>query len=215
MKAALFARYSRSPKSLRRLFLDEFLRRGRRRPARDGRRRATSERAEHSTSACWPSTATTRSPSSAARTSPSRVLEAAHQGARVGPADGLPRAIDALHPVHDQPGGRWRYHVPPELDRRTCGPASSRALDRPSTTTRAGSTRCDRALRRSCSRGPDGSDGVYRRRSARRRSTRCAACCRRRRTRTSASSAPGRPTSRCCCACAPIRWPRRAPTPRR
>ena len=100
VKGALFARYSRSDKSLRRLFLDEFVgdldltgdltvdatvglqaRRGalrarvlrvRRRLRRAARRRAPRVRAG---------------------------VEPAHEGARVGPADGVPRAVDALHPV--------------------------------------------------------------------------------------------------------------------
>ena len=100
VKGALFARYSRSDKSLRRLFLDEFVgdldltgdltvdatvglqaRRGalrarvlrvRRRFRRAARRRAPRVRAG---------------------------VEPAHEGARVGPADGVPRAVDALHPV--------------------------------------------------------------------------------------------------------------------
>ena len=70
VKGALFARYSRSPKSLRRLLVDEFLpdspvvqeavpRWARRAPRR-------------STTGCSPSTATIRSPSSAGPTSPSR-----------------------------------------------------------------------------------------------------------------------------------------------
>ena len=71
VKGALFARYSRSPKSLRRLFLDEFVGdldisgdhtdRRHRRPARGPRT---------STRRCSSSTATTRSPSSAASTWP-------------------------------------------------------------------------------------------------------------------------------------------------
>ena len=74
VKGALFARYSRSAKSVRRLFLDEFL----------GEIGATGGAAALETSAsapsaptsctraCSASTATTRSRSSAARTSPAR-----------------------------------------------------------------------------------------------------------------------------------------------
>ena len=100
VKGALFARYSRSDKSLRRLFLDEFVgdldltgdltvdatvglqaRRGalrprvprvRRRLRRAARRRAPRVRAG---------------------------VEPAHEDPRVGPPDGVPRAVDALHPV--------------------------------------------------------------------------------------------------------------------
>ena len=100
VKGALFARYSRSPKSLRRLFLDEFvgdldltgdvgvdasvglragrgalragLPRVRRRLRRPARWRAPRVRA---------------------------VVERAHEDPRVGPAHGLPRAVHPLHPV--------------------------------------------------------------------------------------------------------------------
>ena len=72
VKGALFARYSRSAKSLRRLFLDEFAdkdvaggRAGRRRGRRSAARAPRSSTHGSSTS-----TATTRSRSSAARTSP-------------------------------------------------------------------------------------------------------------------------------------------------
>ena len=71
VKGALFARYSRSAKSLRRLFLDEFLDQVVEAPEPDDFRRHTAGRAS-STSACSASTATTRSPSSAACTSPAR-----------------------------------------------------------------------------------------------------------------------------------------------
>ena len=87
VKGALFARYSRSPKSLRRLLLDEFL------PDEAGvarRRRCPSARRgpRPSTPGSSPSTATTRSPSSAAPTSRSR-----------GPPTCSPRSCS---------GGAWR-----------------------------------------------------------------------------------------------------------
>jgi hypothetical protein len=64
VKGALFARYSRSPKSLKDLLLDEF--------AEDLRGEDPAERPRSSTSGCSPSTATTRSRSSAGRTWRSR-----------------------------------------------------------------------------------------------------------------------------------------------
>ena len=69
VKGALFARYSRSPKSLRRLFLDEFV--GDLDIAGDaiGRRHGRACSGPRScTTGCSSSTATTRSPSSAACT---------------------------------------------------------------------------------------------------------------------------------------------------
>ncbi len=71
VKGALFARYSRSPKSLRRLFLDEFVGdldiSG---DASRGRHRRPASGPRSSTSGSSSSTATTRWPSSAACTWP-------------------------------------------------------------------------------------------------------------------------------------------------
>ena len=65
VKGALFARYSRSAKSLRRLFLDEFLETGRDAPRGPRASRAVGPRAPSTcTRGCSASTATTRSPSS-------------------------------------------------------------------------------------------------------------------------------------------------------
>ena len=69
VKGALFARYSRSPKSLRRLLLDEFLPPETGAAARAPARAWDASAPRPSTTGCWPSTATTRSPSSAAPTS--------------------------------------------------------------------------------------------------------------------------------------------------
>ena len=72
VKGALFARYSRSAKSLRRLFLDEFADKvtTAARPRRTLRRRPRRSSAPSaSTRACSATMATTRSRSSAARTS--------------------------------------------------------------------------------------------------------------------------------------------------
>ena len=216
VKGALFARYSRTHKSLRRLFLDEFVgdldltgdltvdatrraaaRRGalrprvprvRRRLRRAARRRAPRVRA---------------------------VVEPAHEDPRVGPPDGVPRAVDALHPVRQRASaaatgttataGGARVAARRALHRR-----HGRAVRRPTprccrscSSGRASATRRSRAT-------PTSSTS---RRSRRRRATRSAASCPRRRCRTSGSTAPVRRTRRCCCACARTRCPRRAATP--
>ena len=105
VKGALFARYSRSAKSLRRLFLDEFadkVAEPDRQPARpeprtSGRRRARREALRQGVQrvrrrlgrAAW------------RRAHRLRVrLERPDQAARVGPPDGLPRAVHALRAVH-------------------------------------------------------------------------------------------------------------------
>ena len=97
------------------------------------------------------------------------------------------RARVALHRRH----GRAVHHV-------------RRAAARRSSSGHASATRRNRAT-------PTSSTS---RRSRRRRATRSAASCPRRRCRTSASTAPARVTRRCCCACARTRSPRRAATRR-
>ena len=214
VKGALFARYSRSPKSLRRLFLDEFVGdldisgdhtdRRHRRPApgrgalREGVRRVRRR---------------LRRP---ARRRPPGLragVEHPHQGARVGPADELPRAEHPLHrlrrpprrplPLLPRPG---RAGQPPRHPlRRRHGPPVRRlqpGARRPSPTTSGPPSRAIPTTATSCSarrRGP-------------RRSTPCAASCRRPRCPTSASTAAARRSRRCCCGCAPTRCPRPATT---
>ena len=68
VKGALFARYSRSAKSLRRLFLDEFAAQMEAAGPPARRRRPARGAPTSCTRACWANTATIRSPSSAART---------------------------------------------------------------------------------------------------------------------------------------------------
>ena len=169
VKGALFARYSRSDKSLRRLFLDEFVgdlditgdltdRREHRAQARRGALRPRVPRVR-------------RRLGRAARRRAPRVragVEPAHEGARVGPAHGLPRAVDALHRVRQPP----RRSLPLPTGRpRSSSRRSARA-------TSARSTRCSRSYTESllptCSSG-------------RARGTR-----RRRATRTSSTSRPSR-----------------------
>ena len=128
VKGALFARYSRSPKSLRRLFLDEFVgdldisgdatRRRHRRPGpgraalREGLRRVR------------------RRLGGPARRRPPGLragLQRAVQGARVGAAHVLPRAVDPLHRL--QPAARQRAATAtsgrPRSSTRRSAPATS------------------------------------------------------------------------------------------
>ena len=100
VKGALFARYSRSPKSLRRLFLDEFFegvggggagrRRRRRRRARRPAVPARLQRLRR------------RLGRAVGRRAPGRRGRVEHpdEGARARPADGVPRTVHALHSVH-------------------------------------------------------------------------------------------------------------------
>ena len=216
VKGALFARYSRSDKSLRRLFLDEFvddldlsgdltvdasvgLRRRRaalrprvprvrRRLGRPARRRAPRVRAG---------------------------VEPAHEGARTRPAHGLPRAVDALHPVRLAPrrplpllprSGAVRVAVRHPLRRR-----DGRALRHVPRSAAGDGGVGARPLSEGGGRlrlrlqADDQGQGL--RLGARR-------AARPRRSRTSASTAPARRSRRCCCACAPTRCPRRTRTRR-
>ena len=96
-------------------------------------------------------------------------------------------------PYTDRPNGRWKYHVPAELDG-----SPLRARVRPHA--RSGVRRLravDSGARSALSREVSEGSGRLRRRStdrssAPRRSTRCAACCRRPRSPTSVCSAPAR-----------------------
>ena len=216
VKGALFARYSRSPKSLRRLFLDEFVGElditgdasvdatvglaARRAALREGLRRVR------------------RRLGGPARRRPPRLragLQRALQGARVGPPHGVPRAVDALHRL--QPTARQRA-VPllpaardPRLAprrplRRRDGPRVRHLRRAPAADAGVGGGALPATGRRQRLRLPPGHPGQVARRAAR-------PAARRRRCRTSASTAPASPTSSCCSACAPIRCPRRATTP--
>src|SRR4029453_3614826 len=114
VKGALFARYSRSDKSLRRLFLDEFvgdldLTGDLTVDATVGLQRAEElyarvffEYADDSVAQPGGGPRVRRPLRRPARRRPPRVragVQPAHEGARVGPPDGVPRAVDAVHPV--------------------------------------------------------------------------------------------------------------------
>ena len=191
VKGALFARYSRSAKSLRRLFLDEFLdqvrRAARRAPSdrHDARRAALRARVQR---------VRRRLRRAARRRAPGLRGRVEHpdQGARVGPADGLPRAVDALRartPTGRAAAGSTTCRR--ELDGHPLRARYVETLDRAFETY----ARWIEPMREYWSRRfPKPAErqrrGLPRRPSAPRRSTRCAACCPRPRARTSGSSAP-------------------------
>ena len=186
----------------------------RRRVERDGRRRSGGEALRQGVQRIR------RRLGGAARRRAYRVrvrLERADQAARMGPPDGLPRAVDPLRAVHRPPArplalprpGRDRRHgalrrsirahdgrrvrVLRQVDRADAGALRARAIRR------ARPIRTPSTVPRS---GP-------------RRSIRCAGCCPPRRSRTSGSTAPARRSKRCCCACAPARSQRRGNAPAR
>jgi len=128
VKGALFARYSRSPKSLRRLFLDEFI-------------------ASGSLSAPAPSLDTTRAEQLYERVffeygdDSVAQLGGVHLACE-GASNILTKVLEwgrlmayleqstRYVPYTDRPGGAWKYHVPAELDGHPLRPRYVEALDR-------------------------------------------------------------------------------------
>jgi thymidylate synthase ThyX len=162
VKGALFARYSRSAKSLRRLFLDEFL---------------------------DPLTAAAPSPASAAGADRAerlyaRVLAdygddsvAQLGGAHVaveGASNILTKVLEwgrlmayleqstRYVPYTDRPGGQWRYHVPAEIARSLLAGAFTHAMDHAFETYTGLIPRLEDHFRRKYPKAPEDSEGVYR-----------------------------------------------------
>ena len=190
VKGALFARYSRSAKPLRRLFLDEFY-------SEVGGATATSTRRPRARGAAVRARLQRirRRLGRAARRRPPRRrerVERADEGARARPPDGVSRAVHTLHPVHRAQG---RPLALSRAVRARAGTRSARASSRRSIarsrSTRAGSIRCAPGSSASIRRPPAIPTRSTARPFARRRSTRIAACCRPRPSRTSASTGPG------------------------
>ncbi len=127
VKGALFARYSRSPKSLRRLFLDEFL--------------------EEASAGGPPSIGTARAERLYERVFSEYGDDSVAQLGGVhlaceGASNILTKVLEwgrlmayleqstRYIPYTDRPGGRWRYHVPVELDGHPLRPRYVEILDR-------------------------------------------------------------------------------------
>ena len=130
VKGALFARYSRSAKSLRRLFLDEFAGNLAGDPGRTpstGRRRARREALRAGLQRVR------RRLGRAARRRAHRLrgrVEHPDEGARVGPPDGLPRAVDAVRALHRQARtAAGAITCRPKLGRARCASATSTTMD--------------------------------------------------------------------------------------
>jgi thymidylate synthase ThyX len=114
VKGALFARYSRSPKSLRRLFLDEFASDAAAPAAPDG---TGTERAERLYERVFveygdDSVAQLGGVHLACEGVSNILTKALEWGRLMAYLEQSTRYI----PYTDRPGGRWRYHVPAELD---------------------------------------------------------------------------------------------------
>src|SRR5436190_8505142 len=131
-KGALFARYSRSPKSLRRLFLDEFLTEpaaGRGLPPADGETGV--ERAERLYENVFleygdDSVAQLGGVHLACEHSSQILAKVLEWGRLAAYLEQSTRYV----PYDDQPGGRWRYLVPTEIDGSAAGARFSAFCDR-------------------------------------------------------------------------------------
>ncbi len=116
VKGALFARYSRSPKSLRRLFLDEFAGQAEAVAAEAGAETG-SERAEELYERIFleygdDSVAQLGGAHLACEQSSQLLAKVLERGRLAAYLEQSTRYV----PYDDRPGGRWRYVVPPELE---------------------------------------------------------------------------------------------------
>jgi hypothetical protein len=179
VKGALFARYSRSAKSLASAVPRRVRRRARHQRRRDGRR---DDRDGARRAALRPGLLRVRRRQRrpARRGAPGlrAGLEPAHQDPRVGSAHVVPGAVDPLHPLRRRLGGRYRYHRDPEVLASNSAPATSATWTGSSTPTPSWPPRSrttSATATRRASRTPTSSTA---RRSGRRPSTPPAASCR-------------------------------------
>jgi len=128
VKGALFARYSRSPKSLRRLFLDEFLEQA---PGGAPARSVGTARAERLYERVFSeygddSVAQLGGVHLACEGASNILTKVLVWGRLMAYLEQSTRYI----PYTDRPGGRWRYHVPAELEGHPLRPRYVETLDR-------------------------------------------------------------------------------------
>jgi thymidylate synthase ThyX len=162
VKGALFARYSRSAKSVRRLFLDEFL----------GELGAAADQSEAA------GVGTDRANRLYARVLSEYGDDSVAQlgGAHVaceGVSNILTKVLEwgrlmsyleqstRYVPYTDRPGGRWKYHVPGELERSPLRDRFTRTLDTAFETYARWIPAMEAHFRAKYPKSPDDSDGVY------------------------------------------------------
>ena len=215
VKGALFARYSRSAKSLRRLFLDEFV--GELDISGDISIDATVglRRAEELYDRVFfeygdDSVAQLGGVHLACEQASNLLTKVLEWGRLMSYLEQSTRYI-----AYDtRIGGRYRFHRDPEVLGSPLGTRYVGEMDRLFDTYAEllppAAGLLPRAVPEEIPTTPTSSTA---RRSGPRRSTRCAASCPPRRCPTSASTARARATSSCSCGCGPIRCPRPGPTP--
>jgi thymidylate synthase ThyX len=159
-KGALFARYSRSPKSLRRLFLDEFAEH-----AEAGRDLADvgTERAEKLYERVFleygdDSVAQLGGVHLACEQSSQILAKVLEWGRLMAYLEQSTRYV----PYDDRPGGRWRYAVPPEVDAAGLKERFESVIDRAFETYARWLEPMQEFYRRLFPREPSDSDFVYR-----------------------------------------------------
>jgi thymidylate synthase ThyX len=128
VKGALFARYSRSAKSLRRLFLDEFLERVCEAPASPSIGTARAERLYERVFSEYgdDSVAQLGGVHLACEGASNILTKVLEWGRLMAYLEQSTRYV----PYTDRPGGRWKYHVPAELDGHPLRSRYVDALDR-------------------------------------------------------------------------------------
>ncbi|HXI29694.1 MAG TPA: FAD-dependent thymidylate synthase, partial [Vicinamibacterales bacterium] len=161
VKGALFARYSRSAKSVRRLFLDEFL--GEMGTATPGANVVGTERADR----LYARVLSEYGDDSVAQ------LGGAHVACE-GASNVLTKVLEwgrlmayleqstRYVPYTDRPAGRWKYHVPAELDGSPLRDLFVRTLDRAFETYARWIPAVESHFRTRYPKSPEDSDGVYR-----------------------------------------------------
>src|SRR3954449_2744119 len=163
VKGALFARYSRSAKSLRRLFLDEFLGDGHLTSDTPAASRIGAERADK----LYARVLNEYGDDSVAQ------LGGAHIACE-GVSNVLTKVLEwgrlmayleqstRYVPYTDRPGGRWKYHVPAELDRSPLRDRFTQTLDRAFETYAKWIPAMEAHFRAKYPKSADDSEGVYR-----------------------------------------------------